>query len=377
MLIGGALFGAVVGIAVTYRSPTLYEAVTTLLVVPSQKAPILQINPATFQAILVNGSLAQQIIDELELSKPPHHLTPQLFLERALNVDQVTGTNIVRVRVALRNPGLAAEASRRLAQKAIVLTEELNQLEVTSAQEQLKSRLADASARMDTAEKELLGYQKRAQVELLKEDTQAMLEERGDLLKLTISIESEKARLQAAELEIKRQEKVLSVSRAIGSEEALRRTDGTTEVLDATNPFINPVYQSLDFQIASSRARLAGLEQQRHQLVDVRKLGGEELSRLSELYSRQFELARLQASFDLAKKIHSDLVVRYEEAKSQAGSNSPQLQLIDKAVSPDRPIPAGRLRSLLLGLIAGALAAGLAALWLEGRQMRNSGKPPR
>ena len=36
LLIGGALLGAVVGLSVTYLGPTLYEGVTTLLVVPPE-----------------------------------------------------------------------------------------------------------------------------------------------------------------------------------------------------------------------------------------------------------------------------------------------------------------------------------------------------
>jgi uncharacterized protein involved in exopolysaccharide biosynthesis len=371
------LLGAVVGVGVTLFRPTLYEAVTTLLVTPPPNAPALQISPATFRAILVNGTIAQEIVNELGLSQPPHNLSPQLFLDRALTVEQVAATNVVRVRVALRSPDLAAEATRRLAQKAIALTRNLNQLEGASAHEQLKSHLAESSARMAEAEKELLAFQQRAQVDLVTKDTQAMLEERGDLLKLTISIESEKARLQAAEQEIQRQEKVLPVRRAVGAEEALRRTDDTEDVLDASNPFINPVYQSLDFQIASSRARLAGLEQERRQLVDVRKLGGEELSRLNDLYASQIELARRQANFDLAKRIYSDLAVRAEEARTQSLGNSPQLQLVDNAISPDRPMSAGRLRAMLLGLVAGALAAGLVALALEGHQIRKTGNQAR
>ena len=61
-------------------------------------------------------------------------------------------------------------------------------------------------------------------------------------------------------------------------------TAADPETLDLTSPFVNPVYQTLDFQIATSGARLAGLEQQRRQLVDVTKLGGDEIAKLSELY---------------------------------------------------------------------------------------------
>jgi uncharacterized protein involved in exopolysaccharide biosynthesis len=286
LLLVGAVLGAVVGIAPTYLGPTFYEASTTLLVVPSPDASALPLNPATFRAILVNGTVAQQIVDELALRNPPHNLTPPLFLER-VNVEQVAGTNVLRLRVALRDPDLAAEATRRVAQKILVLAEELNDAEVASAQNPLKSRLAETSARMAAAETELLTYQQRAHVDLLEEDMRATIKERG------------------------------------------------------------------------------------------RKLGEAELSRLNELYARRVELARLQADFKLAEKIHSDLVVHYENIQTRAASNSPQLRLVDRAVSPGAPIPAGRRRPLLLGLIAGALAAGLVALWLEGRQMRKSGNQAR
>src|SRR4030095_1084994 len=110
-----------------------------------------------------------------------------------------------------------------LAQKAMALTRQLNEQEGSSVQTQLKNHLTEATARLTSAETELLTYQQRAQVELLKEDTQAMLDERGDPLRLIVAIESEKARLQSAEQEIKNQERVLPVGRAVGVEEALQR----------------------------------------------------------------------------------------------------------------------------------------------------------
>ena len=298
---------------------------------------------------------------------------------------------MIRVRVRLSDPKLAADASRRLSLKAIDLTRTLNDREGTTVQAQLKEHLTSATARLADAEKTLLGFQQRAQIELLKEDTNAMLEERGDLLKLAIEIESEKSRLAASEQEIKRQDRVLSVGRSIGAEQAMRRgaaarpaADGgansasadasaNPEALDLTNPFVNPVYQTLDFQIATSRTRLAALEQQRRQLVDVRKLGGDTFSRLSELYGRQMELARLQTAFDLAKKVHTDLSVRYEESRTTVLGNSPLLQMVDAALPPDRAV--SRRRGLLtgFGLAAGLLAASLVVLMRDGLARGDSG----
>lgn len=430
-IVAGGLLGVIAAGAFALSRPRFYEASTTIMVSPPREAAA-PVNPQTYRALLENGTLASEIVEELGLAQPPHGLTPQAFLEQALTVEAVANTNVVRLKVRLRDPKVAAEASRRLADKAIALTTQLNQQEGTSMQSLLKDHVDASAERLANAEKALLTFQQSAQVELLEEDTEALLGQRGDLLKLTVAIESEKARLAAAEQEIKRQERVLSVPRAVNAEEALRRADvretppnqppvaatGSGEPrpepppqqrdedrdrekpeelrkeeekkkeerrtqraaeaaapspdtaadsasLDLTNPFVNPVYQTLDFQIATSRARLAALERQRRELVDVRKLGGEGLGQLSDLYSRQIQLARLQTNFDLAKRVHSDLMVRYEESRTQVLGSSPMLQIVDRALPPDRPQSRRTTQLAALGLAFGLVAAGLLALLVE------------
>ena len=410
-----AIIGAAVGYAVASLRPIRFEAVTTLLVTPPPRTPTAPVNLATFRSVLENVSLAARVVAETGLA-----ISPQTFLETALEIEQPPGTNVLKVKVRLADPHKAADASRRLASGAIALTKRLNQEEGSSLQDQLKTHLEEAVQRRATAEKELLSYQQSAQLELLKVDSEALLAERGDLLRLTIAIESEKARLAAAEKEIARQKPLLSAPRSVGAEEALRHAGAKPESpppapakpavakpetppastssaeptagaksepppapakprvppstvaadpqsLDLTNPYVNPVYQTLDFQIATSRTGLAALQQQLRQIVEVRKIGGPELTRLSELYRRQIELARLESNLELAQKIHGDLRVRYEESRTQALGFSPQLQLVDDAVVPDRPMPRKRLRSVGIGLLTGLLGAGLIALVLEGR----------
>ena len=373
LLFAGALMGAGLGLGIAAMQPILYEGATTLLVVPPAKPTGRQINPATFRAIVENGSLVSQVITELGLKQPPHNLTPYAFLNGALSVEDVRGTNVVKVKVKLRDPVLAANASTRLAQKAILLSERVNQHDGASIQEQLKKHLDDAASRLRKTEEELLTYRQQAQLELWGTDTDAMLIERGGLLRLVSEIEGEKARLRTAEQEIKRQTPVLSVGRAVGAEAAMRRAASAAgdtadaESLDLTNQFVNPVYETLDFQIATSRAKLAALEKQRQHAVEVQKLGGSELTKLSELYRRQIELARLQANFDLAKRVHGDLAVRYEESRTESTGNTAQLQLLDEALPPDRPLSRGRARLSALGFAAGLVAAGLVALLWQGR----------
>jgi hypothetical protein len=374
--------GALAALAYASSRPVLYEAATTLMIA-YPTAVRADMTPQAFVPIIKNASLAAQVVDDIKRASPATALTPQALLN-AVTVDAVVATNVLTVRVRLPEAGEAAEASRRLSQKAIELTRSLSEGKGIAVQEQLKQHLDAAAKRLAAAEEDMLAFQQQAQVDVLKEDTQAMLQERGDLLKLVIAIESEKARLAAAEQEIQRQEPVLSAG-AGGTNTALKLAAGaglgqppppvmpgearvptTPDRLDPTDPLVNPVYQMLGFQIATSRTRLAALEQERRQVVEVRKLGSEGFSRLSELYRRQIDLARKQTSVELAKRVHSELAVRYEESRTRALGDAPQLQLVDAAIRPEQPVSRGRGRLMVVGGLTGLLAMSLVALSLEG-----------
>ncbi len=434
LLAAGAALGAIAGLTFAMMRPTLYEASTTVQVSQAASA----VNIATARALLQNNTLAAQTINETGLSSPPFNLTPQAFIA-AVGIDEIPGTTLVRVKVRLSDPRKAAEASTILSRKAVELNSRIASSGSESVRQKLQQHLDGAAERFQEAEAKLLKYQNEAQVEVLRADTEAMLDERGDLLKLLIEIETEKGRLAAAEQEILRHERVLSVGRSVGSEEALRRaasssnsllpsdptrenaarenaarenaarenakspsptsankpganrTRGNTpsdegpavsnrsgsssrmtpladpEALDLTNPFVNPVYQTLAFQIATSRTRLAGLERARREMVVVRKLGEDSFRQLSELHRRELELVELQARYELAAGVYSSLALRYEQSRSESVDRMVQLQVVDEAIPADQPLPKKHVQSTGMGLMAGlALAAIVALAWGSG-----------
>jgi len=379
LLVVVALAGAALGFAYSRTKPVLYEGVTTVLISPPPRADARTTTAANFRVLLQNLTLSLQVINELGIDKPPFSLTAQRFRDEALQVEEVPGTNLVRVRVKLTDPGPAMEASRRLAQKAMSLNAEITRREGSSIRDLLSGQLKESSDQLKTAETQYVAFQREAQIELLERDTDAMIYERGELLRLTIDIEGEKARLKTAESEIAKQPRILSVGRSVPSEDALRRAAESdrenpanasmkdAQMLDLSNPLINPVYQTLEFQIASGRARLAALEQQRREVVDVKKLGGRELKALSDLYSRRIELARLESSYNLAKKVYGDLRLRYEETRSEGIGSAAVLQVVDDAIPPDRPLSRRGARSTALGFVSGLMIAALLALALDSR----------
>lgn len=428
LLFSGALLGALVGLAISMTRPARYEAVTTLIAHLPPRPGTGGVDRATLRAFIENQTLAGQVIEGVGLNQAPHHLTPQRFAAEALRVEEIAGTNLFRVRVQLGDPALATEASRRLAREAVALNKRVAGDAGGVLRNELKPHLAEAAERLTTAEQQLVSYQREAQIELLRADSNALLDERGELFRLLLDIESERARLKTAEGELRGRKAVLSAERLPNAEEALRRAasleaeefqqrqptspletsprkngraddrsraDGTVagrrpdvpagsgqrqagtaqaepplprpgergtvdpNALDLSDPLVNPVYQTLEFQLATSRARLAALESHRAELM--RKAGGPKLKELTSLYERHVELARRQNEYELAEEVFHDVSLRYEKASTDLVGSSAYLQIIDEAVHPDRPMPRKRVQTIMLGLLCGLIAAaGLA-----------------
>lgn len=359
LLVAGVAIGAIIGLTLALRRPTLYEAATSILA--SQTSS--QVNLSTSRALLRNNTLAEQTLHETGLDKPPFNLTPQAFVGDALEIEDVVGTTLVRVKVRLQDPVKAAEASRILARKSVLLNRQLADTESTALRTELQGHVDTAAGRLKESEQRLLAFRNSANLEVLRRDTSSMLDQRGDLLRLLIAIEAEKARLAAAEQEIQKHERVLSVPRVVSSEQPLRAAlpdAPTSEALDQSHPFINPIHQTLALQIATSRTRLAALERERREKLVVHKLGENGFSKLAQLHQRELELARLEADYELAKRVHAELALRHEQSRTESVNRMVQLQVVDEAIPPDRPLPKKPLESMALGSAVGLLLAVLA-----------------
>src|SRR5207249_1677406 len=125
---------------------------------------------------------------------------------------------------------------------------------------------------------------------------------------------------------------------------------------------INPVFQKIDEGIVESRTKLAGLEQRKKQLVDVRRLDSNQLAELNRLYGVEARLSRLEMERELARKVYTEVATSYETARLQVLTRTADLQVIAPPVRPDRPISRNTLRNVVLGAIVGLLLASVAVL---------------
>jgi uncharacterized protein involved in exopolysaccharide biosynthesis len=134
--------------------------------------------------------------------------------------------------------------------------------------------------------------------------------------------------------------------------------------LDLSNPFVNPVYQTLQFQIAMSRAQLAGLERERRQIAGA--AGGDK--GLGQFYRGQLAVERLENNYALAKRVYSELAVRYEQSRAESVGNMVQLQIVDPAMPPDGPMPRKRVETAAVGLAGGFFLGALIAIFATPKE---------
>ena len=134
--------------------------------------------------------------------------------------------------------------------------------------------------------------------------------------------------------------------------------------LETRNEEVNPVYQDLDKQVATSRTELAALEQQKAQLTS-RKLDEPKLAALTQMYAKESEINRLEMERDLAKKVYQEVANSYESARLLVAARSSALQILTRAIPPDRPESRKIARNILIGTMTGFLLSSLLVLLRE------------
>lgn len=446
-IVAAAIAGALIAGVIAWNRPAVYESTATLMLMPPRVGMpgAAQATTASYRALIEGNSLAIAVIKQFKLNEPPHRLTPNRFVNGALSVDEIRNTNLMRVRIRMVDPALAAEVANAVAARAVEMNNAITTQEYAANNNSAQVQVERAREQLTKASQALLEFKKVAQVDLIKADTDAILNEREDLLRLLVDVETEKARILAAERELAALSPMSAAPRDVAAEAPLwralaegdeprrpagaaareardekratenkptvarhdngnnqaaanaseqtangqksgkgvrekpvppptpeRRTprtpeppappDNPAEKLDLSNPMMNPVFEILRYQAAAGRTKLAGLERQLKALTSDRRLGGNAVDELATLYTRQIQLARLEADHDLAKEIYGDVASRYEQMRIQTDERNPQLQVVDAAVPSDTPLSRQRIRTVFLGTVAGAALAGLLVL---------------
>jgi uncharacterized protein involved in exopolysaccharide biosynthesis len=366
------LLGAVVALVVSFVIKRTYAADAALTISRSKigEGQMLSdtLSTANFRPLIESRAVASQVIKETRLDEAPYWISPSKFFGDVVEIEEVRNSSVLLVHGRLSDSTLVADVVNRVADLGAATARRVSQQEAIQARNDIKLQLDEAKTRLEAATAKLDAARRGAQLELVRKDVDAELEQRGALLDLQINIEAEKARLVKAEQELAARQRLDTVRRSIDADpalmEAARNADGTPRdllTLQMKNEQVNPVYQEIDKQVAASRTLLAALERQRAQM-SARKLDDPQLSRLSDMYAKESEISRLEMERDLAKKVYEQVANSYESARLLVAGRSSGLQILTRAIPPDKPESRKVPRNVLIGVLSGFLLSSLLVL---------------
>ena len=363
-----ALVCGVIGVLVAALRPVGYEATATLAVSGSkigEQSP--SVASANYRPFIENNSVAALVVNEFQLDKEPYELTAERFLERVLSLEEVRNSNLIRVHVTLQNPAAAAKVANRVSDLAVEGALKLSQSEAVQARDYLRAEVDESRKHMESAAAGLQNFKTSAQVELTREDVKSMLEQRGRLLPLVADIEEARGRVARGEAELAGRTRIESLVKSIDSDPtALQagRAAGASDIsllgMQIRSEQPSAVYDSIERQLAGDRTQLAALERRRAELIGARRLDAQQQSKLTDLYRKESELARLTAEYEVAEKSYKEIAARYDVARVQVAGRSGQIQVIDRAIEPTRPNARHRGRNAVFGFVLGGIFAVLA-----------------
>jgi succinoglycan biosynthesis transport protein ExoP len=383
LLLAAAVATGIVAFLVSSLMKPVYEAASTLRLVESKLMEEQRVNvlPSLggVRALVQTSSIANDAVGKFNLGAT-EGLGRTEFLSR-ITTDQIFGSSLVRIRVRMSEAQRAADVANWLASRAITINGELNQRESLEARDFIGKQREEALSKLRTTEQALLEFKQRAQLDLVKKDVDSSLKIREELLPLRISVEAERAKLATAEATLAKTAPLITTRRAIDRDaaimEAARASGGTgggdksvlgLQLLDQD---LNPAYSAIEKEVALTRTKLRGLEQELFQAVNTYGIAAKTNNQLQQMYRDQITLKSLESEYDLLLKIYSDLSSRYEVARIQVASQSAELQLVDPALVPERPIAPRKAMNTAVGAGFGLV---FAAIWVL---LRESARRPR
>jgi uncharacterized protein involved in exopolysaccharide biosynthesis len=367
-IVAVALLAGAAAFVNAFRSTRLYEASAMISVSPSKLADTASaaIATANYRPIVANRAVAQKVVEHFHLDASPYAYTGTSFLEEAVQLEEIRNTALLRLSVRLPDPRLAADVANGLASFAVDYAQSLSSNEVIRVRDTIKLQLDLATARLKQTGDALAAFKRTSQLDLARTDVDAILDERKSLLGLLVEIEGKKASVREAERELAGRKKLDVTAKSIDQDPAMLeasrpRTSATGSPLGVQmkSESVSRTYEELDTSLAFDRVQLAELEKRRQQLVDVRQLNRPQLTKIREFHDMEAEQARLTLEYGLAERAYQEVSARYEGARLQVAARSAELQVVDPAVVPTRPLSRQVASKTLT---AATVAFGIAAL---------------
>ena len=397
MIMVGTLVCLLAAFVACRAMPKTYEATATLLIEGSMVPPdeqaqypsgeVVRISGTTYRGIARSKAAMNKVLGDFNLGEPPYRFVLE-DLYGVIAVKPVRNSRLLEVKAQFTDPQMARDVANLVAQEAVEAASRLTVSGSSKSRDLIEKHLNAATEELAEAEAELLEFKKEARLAIVRQKLAILLKRKMDVeLRLAdtqVSIASHERSLRAVEKEFAGRSRTIKLSRSLAENQLYQQALAGLAGADVEELFnltmevevADPTYTHLEQNLVGLRSTLEGLLATRQTLGDETQKNSVELDAVQdELATKETELERLQDACDVKEQNYRFLVKKFDEASIQVASRSQDVELIDPALVPNRPVKP-RTRAIMGGVgfvslvFFLSLASFLEYLEIAGRQRR-------
>lgn len=410
-IIVNTLLYVVLAVAIiSFLIPPTYEAETTLRVkqpkglanslladLPIGSPTSTKQQMATYAEILRSRGVVQTVIDTVYSGKedPPNY---EDMLKR-VTTQPVKDTEILKIKVKGKSPAEAQYLANTLVENFLERMTSLVRSEQATVREFIGVRMEESKKELEKAEAALEQYKRDQKIVVPDAEAKSMVDRLAAINAMVadnaVNMASSQAKLSSLQQQITRQNpgfiadspliqqykakladlevelvglkqnytdkhpKVIATRAAI-AETKNKLNSEIARVINAEAPSMNPVHQGLLQGKIQSEVEIAAMAAQRDALSRIVSQSEQELVKLP---TKEQGLVRVMREADIARQIFAMLAQRHEEARISEVMQPTDVQVIDVAVAPEKPVSPRKALNIVVAAVLGVfIGTGLAFL---------------
>ncbi len=374
-----------------YLKP-VYEASTILMIskpkyqvelepkIQTQFTP--EVSLATYESLIKDREIEEEVIKKLNLDQPPYEFTPD-SLQGMITIESLKNTNLIKMNLQAGEPKLAKDIANVWASLFVEKNKNLNLLESKEAQRFIEEQLKISNQNLSKIEEEIREFNETDKIEIVENEIKGkaakILNHELRIADIKISLKKEKARKEQVIISLNEQDKVLKLSKSITNDQFFHQlmskiTNGNFSDINLTyvSEEANPIYYNLAQQLICTDILINSLQAEEKQLKENIDNYWERIESLKqELAQEKLTQLRLEREYNTAKGVYGVLSQKNEEVKIAVATESGLVKIASLAYEPRFPIKPNKKLNILiagvLGLFVGIFVAFFLEFWQKGK----------
>lgn len=366
---------------------------------------------STYAEILKSRTVVQAVIDKTQTDGVDEEDIPTYdeMLKR-ITTQPVKDTEILKVKVTAKSPEQAELVANTLVNTFNERMTYLVRSEQTAIREFIGERLKESKKELEQAETVLEKYKREQKIVAPEEETKAMVDKFAAVDKLaaenTVAMSAAQARLGTAKQQLNKEKpgfvadspliqqyktklaelevNLVSLSskytekhpEVMATRAAINETNGKlsseiSRVITADAPSMNPIHQGLLQSQIESEAEIAARTAQSQAIKGIMTSSEQDLNKLP---AKEQGLAKVMRDANVNQEIYIMLAKRHEEARISEAMQPTDVQIIDVAIAPEKPISPKKTLNVVIAAILGLFVGTGIAFLLEymNKTVRNA-----